>query len=661
MSSVTRNRFAGVPFEDDDTAIARALEEVSVPALMCSLVHMTGDPSWVRGEIQPNVGMSLDIQGAMSEEDMAVIRRRALPAVAAYRDGGCVPVELSRDLLQEMMGFLGRRPVEGRLAGLFFDDLQFEGGDNGQISWGDEISESQKAESRVVVIGCGMGGILAGVRLKQAGLPFTIIDQNPGPGGTWWENRYPGARVDVGSHQYCFSFEPAEMWSEYYCQQPELRSYFGGIVDKFDLRRHCLFDTSVTEVAWQEDTNTWRVSARDANGEEMQFDPHFVISAVGSLNLPRLPEIPGMESFAGPSFHSARWPEGLDIRDTRFALVGAGASGFQIGPAIAGDVGHLTIYQRTAQWILPNRIYHTAVPPGDAWAVRHLPFYGRWYRFVMTYAGISAGMEMYRIDPDYDDPTQQSINPLNAKRATALVRWMQSIVGEDPELLEKVVPDYPATGKRILQDDGTWLRTLQLPNVDLVRTGIERIVADGIVTTDGRHRPADVICYATGFRHNEFLASMDVTGRHGVSLREQWGEEPTAYLGITVPNFPNLFCIYGPGTNLAFGASIFYHAEFQVHYAMEVIRETLASGAQWAEVTQDAHDDYAARYQEEIGQLVWSHPAIAHSHYKNSNGKVFTLSPWPLDQYWEWTRRIECDDYEFGGVESPSEEMVGTD
>jgi 4-hydroxyacetophenone monooxygenase len=650
MAPVTRNRFAGQPFDDGDEAIAAALEEVSVPALLASLVHMTGDPSWVRGDIQPNVGMSLDIQGGMSEEDMAEVRRRALPAIAAYRDGGCVPVELSDDLLLEMMGFLGRRPVEGTLAGLLLDDLQFGGGDSGTITWGDEISEDQKAASPVVVIGCGMGGILAGIRLQQAGLPFTIIDKNAGPGGTWWENRYPGARVDVGSHQYCYSFEPAEFWSEYYCQQPELCAYFAGIVDKFGLRPHCRFETDVTELEWLEDQSMWRVGLREAAGTESALQARFVVSAVGSLNLPRMPEIPGMDTFAGPSFHSARWPDDLDISGTTFALIGAGASGFQIGPAIAEEVEQLTIFQRTAQWILPNRIYHTPVPDGDAWALRHLPFYGRWYRFVMTYAGIAAGMEMYRIDPGHDDPTHQSINPLNAKRAMGLVASMRSIVGDDPELLEKVVPDYPATGKRILQDDGTWLRTLQRPNVELVRTGIERIVPDGVVTTDGQHYPADVICYATGFRHNEFLGSMKVTGRNGTSLRDQWGEEPTAYLGITMPNFPNLFCIYGPGTNLAFGASLFYHSEFQVHYALEVMHETLASASVSSEVRAEAHDDYAERYQEEIGQLVWSHPAITHSHYKNSNGKVFTLSPWPLDQYWDWTRQVDRKHYLFDGV-----------
>ena len=546
-----------------------------------------------------------------------------------------------------MMSFLGCRAVDGRLAGLFFDDMQFEGADTGAVAWGREIPEEVKAASPVVVIGCGMAGILAGIRLKQAGLPFVIVDKNAGPGGTWWENRYPGARVDIGSHQYCYSFEPGDHWSEFYCQQPELLEYFTAIVDKYGLRPHCRFETSVAELRWDEERTRWRIRLTLADGTEDALDAQFVISAVGALNTPKLPDIPGVDTFSGPSFHSARWPDGLDVTGKRVALIGAGASGFQIGPAIAADVDLLTIFQRTAQWIIPNPLYHSPVPPGDRWALRHLPFYGRWYRFIMTFGGIAAGVDQYRVDPDYEDETDRSVNKVNATRAHALLAWMNSMIADRPDLVPKVVPDYPALGKRVLQDNGSWFRCLQRQNVELVRTAVARIVPDGVVTVDGTHTAADIICFATGFRHNDFLSSLDVTGRRGVSLRQQWGDEPTAYLGITVANFPNLFCVYGPGTNLAAGASLFYHSEFQVHYAMEAIRATLTSGARTCEVTSDAHARYADRYQAEIGQLVWSHPSIKHSHYKNPAGKVFTLSPWPLDLYWEWTRHIDRNDYVF--------------
>jgi 4-hydroxyacetophenone monooxygenase len=230
---------------------------------------------------------------------------------------------------------------------MLLEDMQFDGTDRRAITWGAEIPADVKAAAPVIVIGCGESGILAGIRLSQAGLPFTIIDKNDGPGGTWWENRYPGARVDVGSHQYCYAFEPADHWSEYYCRQPELRDYFSRVVDKYGLRPHCIFGTAVTALTWDEELAQWRVRVRGADGTVDELTARFVISAVGSLNLPKVPDIDGIETFAGPSFHSARWPSDVDIAGTRFALVGAGASGFQIAPTIADQVAQLTIYQRT--------------------------------------------------------------------------------------------------------------------------------------------------------------------------------------------------------------------------------------------------------------------------------------------------------------------------
>src|SRR5690606_29865245 len=225
--------------------------------------------------------------------------------------------------------------------------------------------------------------------------------------------------------------------------------------------------------------------------------------------------------------------------------------------------------------------------------------------------------------------------------------WIRQGVGDDAELLAKVLPDYPATAKRTLQDNGSWLACLRKPNVELVRTAIERIVADGVAPVDGQHHPADIICYATGFRHNDYLWPMTITGRGGVTLREQWGEEPTAYLGITVPNFPNLFCLYGPGTNLAHGGSLIFQSECQVNYVMGALREALVAGHRTVEVRLEVHDEYAERYQSEISQMVWAHPSVKHSHYKNPDGKVFTLSPWPIPTYWRWTKTFEAKDYLF--------------
>ncbi len=265
----------------------------------------------------------------------------------------------------------------------------------------------------------------------------------------------------------------------------------------------------------------------------------------------------------------------------------------------------------------------------------------------MTFAGIAAGVEFYRIDPTHEDPTGRSVNAVHAKRANALLGWMTSLIAERPDLAPKVLPDYPALGKRVLQDDGSWLRCLQRPNVELVHTAIDRVVADGILTMDGTHYAADVICYATGFRHNDYLASMDLTGRNGTYPARPMGRRTDRLPRHHHPQLPELVLRVRPRNQSAAGASLFYHLEFQVHYAMEAIHETLVSGARRCEITPEAHASYARRYQDEVDQLVWSHPSIAHSHYKNPAGKVYTLSPWPLDLYWEWTRHVDRNHYTF--------------
>jgi len=641
-----RNPHAGQPFTDDDAAIAAALEDVSIPALLCSLVHITGDMSWVRGDARPQGAFLNEYQGFMPAEMQAAVRARALPAIAEYRDRGCLPAQAPTETeLHEMMSFLAAAEVDPAVVPMFLEDLHIDGADAGEITWGNDFTTEQRDAFPVIVIGCGEAGLLAGIRLQQAGLPFTIIEKSAGPGGTWWDNRYPGARVDIGSHFYCYSFKPADHWTEFFSQHPELRSYFKSVMDDYGIEPNIRFNTEVMSAVYDDATTTWAVEVRNADGTTETLAAKAVISAVGSLNQPMIPELPGMSDFQGPMFHSARWPDGLDIHGKRFALIGAGASGFQIGPTIAPEVATLTVYQRTAQWMMPNANYHEPVPDGERWAMRHLPFYARWFRFLTFYPGAGLNLEGSRIDPEVDDG--MTINSTSAMRLQFIGDWMKSQVGDDPELLEKIWPDYPVSAKRMLQDNGSWLASLKRDNVELVRTQIDRIVADGVITVDGEHRPADIICLATGFRNTDYLVPMHIVGRNGTVLREQFGDEPTAYLGITVPNFPNLFCVYGPGTNLAQGASLIFQSECQVNYIMDVIHEMLRRQAPSAEVRQDVHDDYAARYTAEIGQMVWSHPSVKHSHFKNKAGKVFTLSPWPIPTYWQWTKNFNPSDYNF--------------
>lgn len=325
-------------------------------------------------------------------------------------------------------------------------------------------------------------------------------------------------------------------------------------------------------------------------------------------------------------------------------MIGAGASGFQLAPAIADRVGTLTVFQRTAQWMFPNPNYHAKVGAGVRWALRHLPFYGRWYRFLLFWPGCDTGLAAAKIDPEWPEQ-QTSVSAANDLARMMFTEWIKSQIDGDTELFAKVLPDYPATGKRTLQDNGSWLRTLRRDNVELVRHGVARIEPDAVVASDGTRHPADVLVYATGFRVNDFLSSLKVHGRNGIELHDHWGRQPSAYLGMTVPGFPNFFCLYGPGTNLASGGSLIFHSECEVRYIMGCLDLLISSDAGAMEPRQDRYDDWYARSQAELATMVWSHPAIEHSFYKDDGGRVHSLSPWRLVDFWTWTRTPDPADY----------------
>jgi 4-hydroxyacetophenone monooxygenase len=635
---MVRNPHAGQPFTTPDVQIAEALLDVSIPTLMLSLVHMSGDPSLIRSELKP-AGLFLnEVQGYMSEEDKAAVRKIALEVIADYRDRGCPePEPIGPELLQEMMQWLVCEPVPPEYVPMLLEEMELDGRDARAVG-------GTPADLPVVVIGCGESGLLAGIRLKEAGIPFTIVEKNAGVGGTWWQNTYPGARVDVGNHFYCYSFEPTDQWTHFFAEQPELQAYFQTVMDRYDIGGHVLWETEVTETSWDDDTATWTVHARGRSGEMTTLTARAVISAVGQLNRPYLPVIDGQEDFAGPSFHSSEWDHSVDLRGKRVAMIGAGASGFQIAPAIAGDVEQLTVFQRTAQWMFPNPNYHAAVGPGVQWALRHLPFYGRWYRFLLFWPGCDKGLAAAYVDPDYPDQ-QKAVSEINEITRIMFTDWITSQIGDDLELLAKVVPDYPATGKRTLQDNGSWLRTLTRDNVELVRTGIDHIEDDAVVTEDGERYPVDILVYATGFQATKMLWPMKIVGRDGEILSERWGERPSAYLGITVPGYPNFFCMYGPGTNLASGGSLIFHSECQMRYITQCLELLIDGGHRSLEPREDKTVDWVDRTQAEMRKMVWSQPSIKHSFYKNQFGEVYGLSPWRLVDYWSWTREPNPDDF----------------
>ncbi|OBI50058.1 4-hydroxyacetophenone monooxygenase [Mycobacterium kyorinense] len=638
---MTCSRYAGRPFTTSTAEIAAALEQVSIPTLLLSLVHITGEPRFIR-EFKPAGIFLNEVQGFMSEDDKARARAAALPVIVDYRDRGCPePAPLPRDLVKEMMDWAACEIVPDGYVELLLEEMDLDGIDPRRPA---PLDPDRTQELPVVVIGCGESGVLAGIRLRQANIPFTIVEKNAGPGGTWWENTYPGARVDVANHFYCYSFEPSNDWTHFFAEQPELQAYFTKLIDKHGLGEQIRWQTEITAAAWNDDHGTWTLTARSHDGQITTLRARAVITAVGQLNRPHVPAFDGADTFSGPSFHSAAWDHSVDLASKRVALIGAGASGFQIAPAIIEDVEHLTVFQRSAQWMFPNPMYHECVGDGVRWAMDHLPFYGRWYRFLVLWPGADKGLDAARVDPDYSDQ-EYAVSEINAAARLMFTDWITNQIGADQDLLAKVLPDYPATGKRTLQDNGTWLATLRRDDVELVRTPIQRITPSGVVTDDGVHHEVDVIVYATGFRHTDVLWPMTITGRDGADLHTLWGQRPYAYLGITVPGFPNFFLLYGPGAHLAHGGSLIFNSELQMRYINTCLEELARGGVHSVEPTAEAALAWHQRTQAEIKQMVWSHPAVKHSYFKNTDGEIHTVSPWRLNEYWTAVREPDWSQF----------------
>ncbi|MBL7489675.1 NAD(P)/FAD-dependent oxidoreductase [Frankia sp. AgB1.9] len=630
------------PIHDDDAAIARALASISVSALTAAAVHITGDPSFVRGPIRPREFVLNEFNGMLAEDEKAELRVRALDTIRAWRDAGCPPVApLSTALVREVMDWIACEPVPDDYAALYLEEMDLAGRNPRALPV--RATACDREELSVLVIGCGEAGLLAGIRLKEAGIPFEIIEKSGDVGGTWLDNTYPGARVDVATHYYSYSFEANDGFSEYYARQPELYRYFRRVFDEHGIAEHVRWHSEVERAAWDETASRWQVTIRGPQGLRETRSARVLISAVGLLSRPLIPDLPGLDGFEGPVFHTAEWDHSVDLRGKRVALIGAGASGFQVGPAIVDEVERLVVFQRTPQWMAPNPRYHAPVTPGERWAMRHLPGFARWYRFMLMWQSSDKLLELVRADETWPD-FPRTANAASAARREVFSRWIEQHVGDDPVLKGQVTPDYPPMAKRMLQDNGSWLRCLRRPHVELVTDGITGIGPSSVTTAEGRF-DVDVIVLATGFRASELLWPMEIVGRDSVPLSKVWDGKPAAYRGISVPGFPNFFMMAGPGTGIAHAGSVILTTECQMRYIGDAIRTLVDGDHRAIEPTQEAYDRYQQELQAEIATLMWGHPSIEHSWYKAADGKVYVLCPWRLVDYWTMTGRVVPDDH----------------
>jgi 4-hydroxyacetophenone monooxygenase len=636
---------SGLEASDDNADMRRGLEAADPATLLLALVQLTGERHWL-GLAKPFIRGPMSYQEFMPQELRAQVRDRMREVLAEIGRTGETPRrQLDDALLREMMAVATGEVVSDEYIAMMREDLTADSLQSRSLEWRKRPGTDALNGTEIVIIGAGMSGLYAAIQLQQAGIPFVILEKNEAVGGTWYENIYPGCGVDTPNHFYSYAFEPNHDWSHFFAKRDELWNYFERVADKYDLRKHIRLGTEVVDARYDEAGASWRITAQSTDGMAHTLSARILVSAVGVLNRPKLPDILGLTSFAGPAFHTAQWDRTFDWRGKRVAMIGTGASGHQVGPSIAPDVERLMIFQRSPHWIVPNPNYHKGVSEGKKWALANIPFYLRWYRFQLFWGFADGLHEALKVDPEWPQP-KRSLNALNEKHRRFMEKHMRSELADRPDLLEKVVPDYPAYGKRILIDNH-WFRMLKRENIDLVTDAIDSIVPEGIKTKDGKIWQADALVFATGFKVSKMLHPMKIVGRHSRELHDIWGpDDARAYLGLTVPGFPNFFMLTGPNTGLAHGGNQIFMTECGVRHMMLALRELLEGGHRTIECKPGIYENYNREVDAMHARMVWTHKGMT-NWYRNPNGRVFAITPWRLVEYWKMTSGFEKGEYEF--------------
>ncbi len=475
----------------------------------------------------------------------------------------------------------------------------------------------------VLVVGAGFGGILAGIKLREAGIEdFLILEKDAGVGGTWWANTYPGCACDVQSHLYSFSFEPNPDWAYMFGRQEEIRDYLGRCVDKYGLAPHIRLSTEVKRAEWREADRRWQVRTDDGN----TYSAPILISAIGGLCRPSYPDIPGLGSFRGRTIHSARWDPDLDLTGKRVAVIGTGASAIQIVPDIAPTVGQLHLFQRTPPWVIPRP--DRRITRAEKWLFRHVPLSQRLFRWMLYWRLEARAMAFV-------------VFPRLARFVEWLGRWNIKRGIPDPGLRLKVVPSFPAGCKRVLLSDD-YYPALNRNNVHLVTRRIREITERGIVTSDGVETTVDAIVLCTGFQATHPVPGGLFIGRQGLDLTQRWRSGMEAYKGMSVSGFPNLFLLNGPNTGLGHNSVVFM-LEAEMRYIMDALATMKEQGTSVLEVRRGVETSFNRKLQNRLSRTIWA--SGCKSWYLDENGNNTTLWPGFTIEYWLRTRKFGLEDF----------------
>ncbi|BCW83986.1 monooxygenase [Arthrobacter sp. NicSoilE8] len=625
------SEFVSAARASEPTVLAAALSQITGDMKWAEDARLCGLRRWSAGQQQ-----HIDADGqAFLDEAGAELERLA--------SNGFKNTNVVND--PQALLHIARTAIDERLDGSFTAKLEHHlNPERCKVTF--DPAAVKRRNLKVTIVGAGMSGLGLAFSLAEAGIDFEILEMSQELGGIWFDNTYPECGVDTQAFQYAWDVEPNLDWTRYDVKRDEILQYIRDSAFKRGVMDRIQFGVKVETGTWDAEKSQWQLDiTRDGVADSMSTD--VLVVAVGSLNQPKIPDLPGSDTYRGETFHTARWRDDLQLEGKRVAILGSGSSGVQVTRTVAQVAEELFIFIRSPHWMRPRKPTEIGeVTDGKRWLLRNLPNYLAWYRFYLDFV---LGDREHRRMILQETPEGLKPSPENDAVREELTAYIRRELGDREDLIEKVTPSYPPYSKRLVVDNG-WYNALTKPNVTLVNDQIVGLDETGILTADGNHYTVDVIGFATGFHGTRYFWPLDLISAKGKKLAETFGSDDDlrAYLGTAMADYPNLFALQGPNTAIGHGGGATFMSEGQGRFILTCLKTLIEEDKRSIEVKPEVVQEYNEAIDERLNRMVWTEPGLV-SRFRNSTGRVITNHPWTLLEFWERTRSPKMDDFIIDG------------